>query len=38
MWGFYANRADPVQTLPESVSDQGLHCLLIEISAENAVK
>ena len=30
--------AEPVQTPPNTTSDQGLHCLLTEISVENAVK
>ena len=36
--GYFANSADPVQTPPYAASDQGLHCLLTEISMENAVK
>ena len=36
--GFYANSADPVQTPPNAASELGLHCLLTEISIENAVK
>ena len=34
--GYYANSADPVQTLPNAVSDQGLHGFLTEISTKNA--
>ena len=30
--GYYENSADPVQTPPNAASDQGLHCLLTEIS------
>ena len=35
---YYANGADPVQMLQNEVSDQGLHCLLTEISVERTVK
>ena len=36
--GYYANSADPDQTLQNAVSVQGLHCLLTETSTENTVK
>ena len=36
--GYYANSADPVQMPPNGASYQGLHCLLAEISMENAVE
>ena len=38
LFGYYANSADPFQTMPNAVSDQGLHCLLTEVFTENAVK
>ena len=38
IWGYYANSADPVQMLQNAASHQDLHCLLTEISMENAVK
>ena len=37
--GYYTNSADPVQMPPYlAASDQDLHCLLTEISMENAVR
>ena len=36
--GYYVNSADSVQMPRKVVSDQGLHCLLTEISMENTVK
>ena len=32
------NSADPVQMLQNVMSDQGVHCLLTEISMQNTVK
>ena len=37
-FGYFPNSADSVQMPPNAASDQGLHCLLTEISMENAVK
>ena len=37
MLGYYANSADPVQMLSNVASHRGLHCLLTQISMENAV-
>ena len=34
----YANGADPVQMPQNAASDQGLHCLLTEISMQNTIE
>ena len=37
-FGYYASSAEPVQMPPSGASDRGLHCLISEITMENAVK
>ena len=37
VWRTQANIADPVQTPQNAASDQGLHCLLTDISMQNTI-
>ena len=38
VFGYYANSVDLDQMPPNVVSDHGLHCLLTDISMQNAIK